>query len=75
MKYLQLLLIPFVILALNACSSSSDSSDSDDEPVVSAPSSISGKSVKITVSSGLGGFASTGTAEMVFFKYDKSIYY
>ena len=63
MKYLQLLLIPFVILALNACSSSSDS---DDEPVVSAPSSISGKSVKITVSSGSGGFASTGTAEMVF---------
>ena len=44
----------------------SGSSDSTNEPAVSAPASISGSTFKITVSSGSGGFASTGTADIVF---------
>ena len=62
MKVLNLFSAILLSLVLAGCSSS----DSTNEPDVSAPTSISGKTVKVTVSSGSGGFASTGTLDMVF---------
>ncbi len=61
MKVLNLFAAILLSLVIAGCSIVSI-----DEPVVPAPASISGKTVKITVSSGSGGFSSTGTAEMVF---------
>ena len=61
MKVLNLFAAIVLGLVLVGCSSS----DSTTTPSVSAPASISGKTIKITVSSGSGGFATTGTADFV----------
>ena len=62
MKKLNLFIGILLSLVIVGCSSS----DSTNEPTVSAPTSISGTTVKVTVLSGSGGFASTGTADIVF---------
>jgi hypothetical protein len=62
MKILNLFTAILLSLVIVGCSSS----DSTPASNVTAPTSISGKTVKITVSSGSGGFASTGTGDIVF---------
>ena len=62
MKKLNLFIGILLSLVIVGCSSS----DSTNEPAVSAPTSISGTTVNVTILSGSGGFASTGTAVIVF---------
>lgn len=62
MKILSLFAVILLSLALAGC----DSSDSSKEADVLALTSIVGKTVKITVSSGAGGFASKGSAMIAF---------
>ncbi|MCG6202854.1 hypothetical protein [Psychromonas antarctica] len=60
MKVLKLLPAILLSLVIAGCSS-----NSTNESEISAPTSISGKTIKVTISSGSGGFASTGTADVV----------
>jgi outer membrane lipoprotein-sorting protein len=61
MKILNIFTAILISLVLVGCGSS----DSTPAPSVSAPASISGKTLKVTISSGSGGFATTGTADFV----------
>jgi outer membrane lipoprotein-sorting protein len=61
MKILNIFTAILISLVLVGCGSS----DSTPAPSVSAPASISGKTLKVTISSRSGGFATTGTADFV----------
>ncbi len=55
-------LVVFALILIQGCSSGGDSST----PVVTAPTSIAGDTVRMTIASGAGVFASTGTLTVTF---------
>ena len=61
MKLLNIIIGILLCLVITGCSRSKTSNASN----VSAPTSISGKTIKFTVSSGAGGFAASGTWNLV----------
>jgi hypothetical protein len=61
MKILNIFAAILLSLVIVGCSSS----DSTPAPSVTAPTSISGQTIKGTITSGSGGFATTGTSDFV----------
>ena len=63
-------LVLFALILIQGCSSSGDDSST---PAVTAPTSIAGETVKMTITSGAGFFATTGTYT-VSFSANQNIY-
>jgi hypothetical protein len=67
MKSVKLLTIFLVVIfSATGCGDDSDSDGNISNPEVSAPSSFAGKSYRLTINTGVGFFATTGTSTVAF---------
>ena len=66
MKAIGYLTLLFLTMSLISCSSGTNVISNGGAAAVSAPGTIAGKTYRVTVESGSGGFATTGTFTVVF---------